>query len=126
MNALETRILRPDMTEYLVNSFERQLRARIKDMAHGDYASGRVAMEKRREELRTQARRISAAIGHGGEMESLLDHLKGLESEIAALSQQIEAYKPLDLAVTTESVRRFAFENVLNLRGTLRSEGIPA
>ncbi len=39
-------------------------------------------MEKRREELRTQAKRISAAIAQGGNLESLLDHLKGLESEI--------------------------------------------
>src|SRR5579863_6360484 len=88
LNALETRILRPDMTAYLVTRFEEQLRARLKQMAHGDYASGRVAMERKREELRTQAKRISAAIGHGGNLESLLDHLKGLESEIAALSRQ--------------------------------------
>jgi hypothetical protein len=126
LNALETRILRPDMTAYLVTRFEEQLRARLKEMAHGDYASGRVAMEKHREELRTQARRISVAIGHGGNLETLLDHLTGLESEIAVLSRQIEAYKPLNLTVTTENARRFAFENVLNLRGTLRSEDIPA
>ncbi len=126
LNALETRILRPDMAAYLVTRFEEQLRARLKEMAHGDYASGRVAMERKREEMRTQAKRISAAIAHGGDLESLLDHLKGLESEIAALSRQIEAYKPLDLTVTTENVRRFAFDNVLNLRGTLRREDIPA
>ena len=36
----------------------------------------------------TQTKRISAAIGHGGDLESLLDHLKGLESEIATLSRQ--------------------------------------
>ena len=76
--------------------------------------------------MRTQAKRISAAIGHGGDLESLLDNLKGLESGIATLSRQIEGYKPVDLAATTESVRRFAFENVLNLRGTLRNEDIPA
>jgi hypothetical protein len=61
---------------------EQQLRAKLTEMGHGDYASGRVAMERQREELRTQAKRISAAIGHGGNLESLLDHLTELESEI--------------------------------------------
>ena len=55
-----------------------------------------------------------------------MEHLRGLESEIAALTRQIEEYKPLDLTATTETVRRFAFENVRNLRGTLRNEDIPA
>ncbi|HUE22486.1 MAG TPA: hypothetical protein VMQ86_12455, partial [Bryobacteraceae bacterium] len=121
LNALETRILRPDMTAYLMSRFEQQLRAKLTEMGHGDYASGRVAMERQREELRTQAKRISAAIGHGGNLESLLDHLTGLESEIATLSRKIEAYKPLDLTVTTENARRFAFENVLSLLSPVRN-----
>ncbi len=126
LNALESRFFRPDMAEYLVSSFERQLRARIKEMGHEDYASGRVQLERRREDLRAQARRISAAIAQGGKLETLLDHMNGLESEIAALSRQIEAYRPLDFTVTTETVRRFAFENVLSLRDSLKSEDIPA
>ena len=39
LNALETRFLRADMAAYLMTSFEKQLRARIKEMGHEDYAS---------------------------------------------------------------------------------------
>lgn len=126
LNALETRILRPDMAGYLVKSFEKQLRARIKEMESRGNASGKTTMEKRREELRLQTKRISAAIGLGGDLESLVEHLKAVESEITALSDRLNLYKPINLTAELDVVHRFALENVMSLRGILRSEDIPA
>ena len=62
---------------------------------------------------------ISAAIGLGGSLESLVAQLTVVESEIKTL-------KPVNLTAETDIVRRFALENVVGLRRSLRSEDIPA
>jgi len=85
LEAFEKKVLRPDMAAYLATRFEPQLRARIKQMTSQNSHSAKAGMEKRRDELRVQAKRISAAIGLGGSLDSLVAQLTVVESEIKTL-----------------------------------------
>jgi hypothetical protein len=63
-------------------------------------------------------------IAQGGNLETLIGFLAGLETEIATLSRQIDAYEPLHLTVTTDEIRR-TLEAIHNLRARSEAKTFP-
>jgi len=126
LDALERKILRNDMADYLVTRFEEQLSKRIRDWEREDHVSARAGLIKRRDELKAKERRICDAIAQGNSPESLIAYLKELETEITQVSRQLETAKPVATTFAGANVRQFALEKVLHLRDMLHSENIPA
>jgi site-specific DNA recombinase len=126
LDALERKILRNDMADYLVTRFEEQLSKRIRDWEREDHVSARAGLIKRRDELKAKERRICDAIAQGNSPESLIAYLKELETEITQVSRQLDTAKPVATTFAGANVRQFALEKVLHLRDMLHSENIPA
>jgi site-specific DNA recombinase len=126
LDALERKLLRNDMADYLATRFEEEANKRIREWEREDHVSVRAGLIKRRDELKAKERRICDAIAQGNSPESLIAYLKELESEIAQISQRLTTKKPVEARLAPVNMRQFALEKVLHLRDMLHSDNIPA
>ncbi|MCU1325788.1 MAG: pinR [Bryobacterales bacterium] len=124
LGCLNDRVLCPEMVEYAVQSFERALKDRVLKQQRAELTTDKTCLERQRHELRAQAARISEAIARGGDMESLLDHLKTLEAKLRAVSKRIDACNPFDFAVSSVAIRNTVLKGVQDLKQTLRSPDV--
>src|SRR5262249_438314 len=84
--------------------------------------SGLVALHRKREQLQDQASRLAQAIAVAGHSPTLLSHLASAETQLSSVTQQIAAYKPVNLSAPIEEVRNFVMRNILELRTLLRQD----
>ena len=129
MSALAERVLRPDMVEYAITAFYRELEKTLREIQEEkEREAGSVTnLQKRCRELKAKADNIAAAVAKAGPLESLLGQLSGLEREIAQIDERLnEINNPLDLAATIDEVRRFVTAKMTDLKTILRADAITA
>jgi hypothetical protein len=118
--ALEVRLLKPKMIEYIVQRVQADVRQRLIEINKRD--NNIAGVQGQRRDLQAQAERLVAAIAKSGDSPSLLSGLAAVESELAKLDQQLKAHRPFDLEATLVEVREFVSKNLFQLRTFLSGD----
>ena len=129
LSALAERVLQPNMVEYAIAAFQRELEKRLREIQEEkEREAGSVTnLQNRRRELKTRADNIAAAVASAGPLESLLGQLSSLEREIVQIDERLnEMNNPLDFAATIDEVRRFVTAKMADLKNVLRADAITA
>jgi len=116
LGAIEERVLRPAMIDYLVQRCEDELKRRLAEMARRRSESNLNALRSQRQELLSRAMLLTQAIETGGELRSLTNRLSEIENQIAGLDRAIAEFRPLNLKITTELLRERVTSGVMRLR----------
>ena len=92
-------------------------------MARQPTVSNIDVLKQQRDDLQTQAKRLAEAIGLGGDLQSLIQRLRTVESEIKKLDYALAAYRRPSLKVTAEQVREHVLKVMMQLRTALNETG---
>src|SRR5262249_40112059 len=123
LGALENRIFRPDMIEYVLERFEAELLKRLAEIEKQSAGTCNLgALRRKQDELQAQASRLAEAIALNGHSPTLLAHLASVEAQLLQVNDRIATYKPVNVTVTVKEIRSFAVSNVLELRTLLRHD----
>ena len=117
--ALEERIFKPEMIEYLIRRFESQLQERLRDLRRRERTGGLEKLQEEQRELEDKISRIVAAIAAAGHSDMLLTELKKLESERANVKERLAAHRWTPTTPKSADVRKFVAGRILGLRQNL-------
>jgi site-specific DNA recombinase len=115
--AIEQRVLRPEVVDYLVRRCREELHKRLKEMERQGATSSLDGLRKQQSDLRCKAARLAEAVELGGNLPTLIQRLRTVEAEIERGDQAIKAFRPVKTQLTEETIR----ERVLNAMMMLRS-----
>ena len=116
LGAIEEKVLRPSIIDYLVQRCQEELKRRVAEMERKRSESNLGALRSERQDLRERAARLTQAIETGGELKSLTERLREIENQITGLDRVIEEFHPLDLRITPELIRERVTSSVMQLR----------
>ena len=122
LGALEERLVRPEVTEYVLRRFREQLNKRLAGIQREAASNSVASLRRTRKELRGQAKRLADAIAEAGHSPTLLQRLRSVESEIARVEGHMKAQKPFDPKATEDRIQDYVRKNVLHLRNTLQGD----
>jgi hypothetical protein len=114
---LQATVLNPEVVDYALKSFERQLL--LEQDKHG-VESG--ALEKRIEDLRRKIRSVTSAIAEGGAFKSLLEQIDIFQRDIQQTEALLQRAKPDNARIRIQSARRFVESELGDLRKLLNEE----
>lgn len=117
LSRLQSQLLRPEVIDYVVSEFGRQLRtadSRISDDMAG--------LRKRKEELEREIRRFSDAIACGGPLNSLVQQIAVREGELKAITNRLLSTHPASIDGRIRELRRFVQNGILNLQALLNHD----
>jgi DNA invertase Pin-like site-specific DNA recombinase len=117
LNALEQRLLNPQLMDYLLKRFQEELQQRLDQIERKSAGQEELGHERRR--LQMQIERIADAIADTGHSPALLSKLADLENRIAELDRRAAADRPVNVSATVEEVKEFIQQNVMQLRNLL-------
>jgi len=118
--ALEDRLLKPEIFEYVIQRINIELRHRLAEInKRGKHTAD---LQVQRRDLQAQAQRLVSAIAKSSDSPSLLSGLAAVESTLAQLDQQLKAHCPFDLEGATFEMREFVSKNLLQLRTFLAGD----
>jgi site-specific DNA recombinase len=114
---LQRAVLRPDVVDYALQEFERQLTSAISEL------SGQVSrMHQRREQIQGELRRLietAAACGHSA---TLVEAINSREQELSEITQRLFTSQSDSVAVHGAKIRRFVTERLGNIRELLYAD----
>lgn len=84
MEHLQRELLRPEVIDYTVAEFGRQLRAALSSMSN-DLA----VLRRRKEQLEGEIQRFADAIARGGPVDALVQHMAVREKELKAITNRL-------------------------------------
>ncbi len=124
LGEIERRVFQSEAMEYVLKRCQEELQRRIKEMERERANSNVDELRRQKDGLREQAARLAEAIGMGGDLPSLLQRLRSVESAIKKLEIAIEAYRPISMKVTTEQIREHVMASLMELRTTLNQSEV--
>jgi site-specific DNA recombinase len=120
LGAIETRILTPEMIQYMIQRFEQELQGRMAEIRKQAAQSMPLAeLHKKRDDLQVQAARLADAIADAGHSPALLSRLTTAEADLARVDREIAAYRPVNVAASVEQLQGFVTGQVMQLRSLL-------
>jgi site-specific DNA recombinase len=105
LSDLQKAVLRPEVIDYALQEFERQLGA-----ARTHASQDRERMQRKKRELEEQLQRLTAAVAASGHSSFLLQAIAEREQELAELEQTAAACDRVGPG--TDEMRRFALEHL--------------
>jgi site-specific DNA recombinase len=105
LSDLQKAVLRPEVIDFALQEFERQLGA-----ARAHASQDRERTQRRKRELEEQLQRLTAAVATGGHSSFLLQAIAEREQELAELEQTSAACDRVGPG--TDEMRRFALEHL--------------
>jgi site-specific DNA recombinase len=121
LGRLQNELLRPEVVDYTVNEFGRQLRQALDNLG-GDIAR----MRRRKTELETELRRYADAIGKGGNIPVLIEQMTVRQAELNSITDRLLASSPNSLEARLKDIREFVEQGLKNLRQLLNRNAILA
>ncbi len=114
LSELQRAVLRPDVVDYALQEFERQLTGALSEL------SGQVGrMRQRREQIQQELRRLidtAAACGHST---ALVEAINSREQELGDIAQRLFTSQPDSVSAHVAKIRRFVSERLGNIRELL-------
>jgi DNA invertase Pin-like site-specific DNA recombinase len=111
LGRLQSELLRPEVIDYAVSEFGRQLRGALLTLS--DNLS---VLRRRKEQLELETQRFTAAITHGGQLEALVHQVAIRESELKAISAKLLSASPDSVEARVDTIRRFVEKGIIGLR----------
>lgn len=125
VKGLTEKFLKPDVIDYAIQSFQRELSARLKAIQDEALkAAGCISdLQSKRSTLAAKAANLAEAIANMGYSPSLGTQLAQIEREIKGIDETLSSVnQPLDLAYSLDGVREFAATKLTDLRGLVNSD----
>lgn len=116
---IEQRVLKPEIIDYVIRRCGEEVRRRFKEMERDGKFVTVDRLKRQRDDLQSQAKRLTDAIAFGGNMPSLMAKLGEVEIEMKRVADAIAAYRPPKLKITAERVREHALKAMMDLRTTI-------
>jgi site-specific DNA recombinase len=114
---LQRAVLRPDIVDYALQEFERQLTSALSEL------SGQVGrMHQRRDQIQGELRRLietAAACGHSA---TLVEAINSREQELSEITQRLFTSQSDSVSVHVAKIRRFVSERLGNIRELLNAD----
>jgi site-specific DNA recombinase len=117
LNRLQSELLKPEVIDYAITEFGRQLRAALSCMS-----SELTGLRRRKEQLEAEIRRFTAAIARGGPLDSLVREIGSRESELKGISNRLFSVSASSMDGHLEETRQFVTQRIRNLSRLLGSD----
>ncbi len=111
---LQERVLRPEVVDYSVKEFGRQLKASLANLS-GDLAR----MRERKEQLEKEVHRLTTAVAEGGHSKFLLKAFADREQELREITERLLSTGQGSIDVQVSEILRSLTERLSNLRKVL-------
>ena len=125
LKGLTEKFLKPDVIDYAIQSFQRELNARLKTIQdEALMAAGSISdLQSKRSVFAAKAANLAEAIASMGYSPSLGVQLTQIERDIKTIDGKLASVnQPLDLAYSLEGVREFASAKLLDLRALVHAD----
>jgi signal transduction histidine kinase len=117
LGRLRSELLRPEVIDYAVSEFGRQLRTALSS-ASGDLA----AMRRRKEQLESEIQRFADAIAQGGPLPSLVHQISVREGKLKAITNRLLSTTAASIDGRLLEMREFVEKGISNLQGLLNRD----
>jgi hypothetical protein len=110
LGRLQSELLQPEVIDYAVSAFGRQLRTALATLSD-DLA----AMRRRKELLEKEMQRFAAAIAHGGPLDSLVGELATREAELKGITTRLLSGSATSIDGQLREIRQFVERGISDL-----------
>lgn len=117
LGRLQSELLRPELIDYSIAEFGRQLRSALADLA-GEIAE----LRKRKHQLESEIQRFADAIARGGPLDSLVQEIAKRESEGKAITNRLLSASEDSIESRLHAVRQFVTSRIFDLRELLNRD----
>jgi signal transduction histidine kinase len=117
LGRLQSELLQPEVIDYAVSEFGRQLRTALATLSD-DLA----AMRRRKELLEKEIQRFAAAIAHGGPLDSLVQEIAVREAELKGITNRLLSASATSIDGQLREIREFVEKGISDLRGLLNRD----
>jgi hypothetical protein len=117
LGRIQSELLKPEVIDYAVSEFGRQLHAALSNVA-----TDLVLVRRRKEQLEREIDRFTDAIAQGGPLESLVQQVAVREAELKALTDKLLAASPNSIEGQVRAIRKFVETRISDLRTLLQRD----
>ena len=117
LGRLQRELLRPEVIDYTVAEFGRQLRAALSSMSN-DLA----ALRRRKEQLEGEIQRFADAIARGGPLDALVQQIAAREKEMKAITNRLLSASSDSIEGQLRELRQFVEKGISDLRSQLNRD----
>lgn len=114
---LQSEILQPEVVDYAVVAFQRQLEAAL-----GSLSDDLAGMRQRKIRLEAEIRRLIAAVAESGHSSSLLEEIGRKEAELHGIADSLLSATPESVASRVGEIRSFVAHGLADLRKLFRKD----
>jgi DNA invertase Pin-like site-specific DNA recombinase len=115
LGRLQSELLQPEVIDYAIAEFGRQLRAALSNMS-----SDLATLRRRKEQLEKEIRRFTDAVARGGPLDSLVREIAKRESELKAITNRLISTSATSIEGQLQEIRQFVTAGISDLRALLR------
>jgi hypothetical protein len=117
LGKLQSELLQPEVVDYAVMEFHRQLVAAVGSLP--DELGG---MRQRKTRLEAEVRRLVSAVAESGHSKSLLEEIGRKEAELERITDGLFLATPKSIESRVGDIRRFVASGLKDLRDLLRKD----
>ena len=117
LGKLQSEILRPEVIDYAVMEFQRQLEAAL-----GSLSDDLGGMRQRKTRLEAEVRRLVAAVSESGHSKALLEEIARKEAELQGITDSLLSATPKSIESRVGEIRSFVTSGLNDLRDLLRRD----
>jgi site-specific DNA recombinase len=117
LGKLQSELLQPEVVDYAVMEFQRQLEAAL-----GDLSADLVGMRQRKTRLEVEVRRLVSAVAESGHTKALLEEIGRKEAEIQGITDGLLLATPKSIESRIDEIRTFVASGLKNLRDLVRQD----
>ncbi len=117
LGRLQRELLRPEVIDYTVAEFGRQLRAALSSMSN-DLA----VLRRRKEQLEGEIERFAEAIARGGPLDAPVQQIAVREKELKAITNRLLSASSASLEGQLRELRQFVEKGISDLRSQLNRD----
>ena len=117
LGKLQSEILQPEVVEYAVMEFQRQLEAAL-----GSLSDDLIGMRQRKTRLEAEVRRLVSAVAESGHSRFLLEEIARKEAELQSITDSLLSATPQSIESRVGEIRSFVASGLSNLRDLLRKD----
>ncbi len=114
---LQRSILRPEVVDYALQEFERQLNISLADLS-----TGLARMQQRRQTIQEELDRLITSVASVGHSPTLVKAINDREQELSEIAQRVFASQPDSVSARVSRTRGWVSERLGNLRQLLNAD----
>ena len=117
LGKLQGELLRPEVIDYAVEEFQRQLEVALTSLS-GDLGE----MRQRKARLEAEISRLVSAVAEAGHSRSMLEEIGRKEAELHAISDRLLSATPESIESRVSEIRTYVISGLKDLRALLRKD----